>query len=152
VRRRRTRGQRGFTLIELLVTLGITTIGLIGLLALHGSVSRGNSGTSRGAEAQQIATAALESLRAQRIGEMSQSLTGSISSPPIDATMPDVVGRNGLVFRRRCVVSQLAASSSLWRVRVEVSWTDEGATQGAEGGKYDHLIGIEVIRTIEEAL
>jgi prepilin-type N-terminal cleavage/methylation domain-containing protein len=144
--------QRGFTMIELLITLGITTVGIIGLLALHRSVSTGNTGTAQGAEAQQIANATLEGLRAQRIGEMAQALTGSISTPPIDVAMSDAVGRNGQVFRRRCIVAQLSASASLWRVRVEVGWTEGGAAQGAEGGKYDHVLAVEVVRTIEEAL
>ena len=61
-----TKGQRGFTLLELLITLSVTTIGLIGLLSLHLSVTRGNDGASRSAEAQQIGAGILEGLRASR--------------------------------------------------------------------------------------
>ena len=50
------RGQRGFTLLELLITLSVTTIGLVGLLSLHLSVSRGNDGASRSAEARAWST------------------------------------------------------------------------------------------------
>lgn len=149
---RTRKAEGGFTMIELLVTLSISTIGIIGLLALNNSVTKGNTGTGRSAEAQMIANATLETLRSQRIGEMSQTLTGSISTPPIDVAMSNATGRNGQVFRRRCIVSQLAASSSLWRVRVEVGWTEDGAAQGADGGKYDHLLAVEVVRTVEEAL
>src|SRR4029077_10818470 len=49
---RRRGGPRGFTLIELLITLSVTTIGLIGLLSLHLSVTRGNDGGGRSAGAQ----------------------------------------------------------------------------------------------------
>src|SRR5512140_2662414 len=72
-----TRGQRGFTLLELLITLSVTTIGLVGLLSLHLSVTRGNDGASRAAEAQQIGAATLESMRAQRLDALMTLLTGA---------------------------------------------------------------------------
>lgn len=146
--------QRGFTLIELLMTLIITTIGLVGLMGLHLSVARGNDEASRTAEAQQIATATLESLRSQRVTDMMQTLTGSsVAVPPVTVVMPTQAGRNGLTYTRTVSVTALtSASASLWRVRVVVGWTDDGAIPGSSNGLYDHTLPIEVIRTVEDVL
>jgi prepilin-type N-terminal cleavage/methylation domain-containing protein len=148
---RRRSAQRGFTLMELLVTLGITTVALMGLMALHVSVSRGNDAAARGAEASQIGNATLEELRKARIADMVQILTSTTTaSPPIDVTLSTQAGARGMTYRRRVLVTALnSASTSLWQIRVEVGWTDDGAAQG-QG--LDHLVAVEVIRTVEEAL
>ena len=152
--KRRSRRQRGFTLLELLFTLGVTTIGLVGLLSLHLSVARGNDGASRFSEATQIGNTTVESLRAQRIADFLTALTGSpLSSPPIDVTLPTVAGRAGMTYSRRVVVTALnSASTSLWRIRVEVGWAEEGAAIGSAGDPLTHFVAAEVIRTVEEAL
>ena len=153
-------GERGFTLIELLITLALTTIGLVGLFSLHLSIGRGNDGASRAAEATQVGTATIEQLRAARVTEMVRQLTGSTTSvPPIDVTSfsspiagttGTVAGRAGMTYRRRVIVTALTgASTSLWKIRVEVGWTEDGA---ASGGSFDHMVAVEVIRTIEEAM
>lgn len=139
------RGQRGFTLIELLITLSVTTIGLIGLLALHLSIARGNDGASRSAEAEQLAATALEELRSMDIVTMTNTIS---ATPTLTRT-----GRNALPYtitRSQTVLT--AASSSLVRVRVVASWTEDGAVAGASGGQLDHAIALEVIRTMEEKL
>ena len=143
---------RGFTLLELLITLSVTTIGLIGLLSLHLSITRGNDGASRSAEAQQIGTIELEALRAQSSSEMMRTLTGSpTSSPPVTAPVKTVVGRGGMTYRiTRSVL--VPSGTNLWRIRVETAWTDDGAAAGANGGQLDHMLPLEVVRTQEEAL
>src|SRR5262245_3166709 len=98
--RRRPRGERGFTLLELLMTLGVTTVGLVGLMALHFSLAQGNNGASRSADAVQIANSTLESLRAQRLTDMAATLTGNpFAAPVIDVVQPGQVVR-GMTFRR----------------------------------------------------
>ncbi|MEJ7601831.1 MAG: prepilin-type N-terminal cleavage/methylation domain-containing protein [Kofleriaceae bacterium] len=151
---RSPRRQRGFTLLELLITLAVTTIGLVGLLSLHLSIARGNDNASRASEAQQLANQTLESLRAQRTAEMMTTLTGSPATvPPIDVTMSSVAGRAGMTYRRRVMVTILnAASTSLWLIRVEASYTEDGGAAGANGGALDHTLAAELIRTVEEAL
>ena len=159
------RREGGFTLLELLMTLGVTTVGLVGLLSLHLSIVRGNDGASRVAEATQLGHATLESLRAARSArEMVELLTGNPGdTPPIDVQWcnrnsnnnvePTATGRNGMTYRCRVVVVELSSvSTSLWRIRVEIGWTDDGAAPGAQGGILDHLIAVEVIRTAEESM
>jgi prepilin-type N-terminal cleavage/methylation domain-containing protein len=146
--------QRGFTLLELMLTLTVTTIGLIGLLSLHLSIARGNDAANRGAEGSQIANATIEQLRAARATDMMFELTGNpLATPPIDLNpWNTVAGRGGMTFRRRVIVTQLPTSTSLWLIRIEVGWTEDGAAQGANGGLLDHTVSVEVIRTVEEAL
>jgi prepilin-type N-terminal cleavage/methylation domain-containing protein len=148
------KSQRGFTLLELMLTLTVTTIGLIGLLSLHLSIARGNEGANRGAEASQIANATIEQLRAARVTDMMFQLTGnSLATPPQDINpWSSVTGRGGMTFRRRVIVTTLPASPSLWLIRVEVGYTEDGAAQGANGGLLDHTVSVEVVRTVEEAL
>lgn len=156
MRRQRTRAgrPRGFTLLELLITLSVTTIGLIGLLSLHLSVTRGNDGASRSADAQQLGVSEIEALRALGVPAMMTVLTGSQalllpSAPRVRA----VAGRGGMTFTVTTVVSQLpSASANLIKIRTVVSWTDDGGVAGANGGQLDHQLALEVIRTVEEVL
>jgi prepilin-type N-terminal cleavage/methylation domain-containing protein len=150
----RSRGPRGFTLLELLITLSVTTIGLIGLLALHLSIARGNDGASRSAEAQQITSTVLESLRGQRLDQMMKTLTGNpTASPPVTAPAFTVPGRGGVTYSvTRSVVVLTSASTGLWRIRVDTAWAEDGAALGSNGGQFDHHIALEVIRTVQEAL
>src|SRR5215813_12074591 len=113
----RRQSQRGFTLLELLITLSVTTIGLIGLLALHLSIARGNDGASRAAEAEQITTAALESLRAQSVGNMKTEIDNKPTTT--------VTGRNSLPYKvARSYTVLDTVSTSLIRVRVQTTWTE----------------------------
>ena len=148
------RGPRGFTLLELLITLSVTTIGLIGLLSLHLSVTRGNDGASRSAEAQQIGASELESLRAQRLTDMMTNLTGNPAfSLPTVPRVRAVAGRGGMTFTvTSTVVALPSASASLMRIRVVTQWTEDGGALGANGGQLDHALSLEVIRTVEEQL
>ena len=61
-RRRRT-ARRGFTLIELMVTVLLLGVGLAGLVATSGAVSRMMGGSSREGTAATIAATRFETLR-----------------------------------------------------------------------------------------
>ena len=148
-----TRGPRGFTLLELLITLSVTTIGLVGLLSLHLSIVRGNDGASRAAEAQQIGANEIEALRAQSSRDVMQTLTGNPDAVPPVVVAPKVVqGRGGMSFTVTRSVTQVGAAPSLWLIRVETSWTEDGGVLGTNGGQLDHKISLELIRTREEVL
>ncbi len=151
VKRRPRNRERGFTLLELLVTLIVTTIGLVGLLSLHVSLTRGNEGQGRSAEAVVIANQTVENLRSMTQAEMMTQLTGSGTSvSPTNVTISTMAGRNGLTYSRRVLVTPI--NNELWRIRVEVTWTDDGAAEGADNGIYDHRIAAELVRTTKEAL
>lgn len=154
-RRRPGKHQRGFTLLELLVTLGITVIGLTGLMSLHIATIRGNESTARNGEAVAIAQETLETLRAD-------TLTGllarfSTTTLPVNASLDTMAGRNGITFRRRVSITELtAASTNLVKIRVVVAWSDDN-TNGAGSGSgsasiYDHQVSLELIRTVQEQL
>jgi prepilin-type N-terminal cleavage/methylation domain-containing protein len=146
----RKRGERGFTLIELLVTLGVTVIGLTGLLSIHLATVRGNAATARGGSATATAQLTLEELRQTPI----QTLIDTYGALPIvQEPLDTVAGPAGLTLNRTLSVTELtAASSNLVLIRVEVSWTDDGATPGEADGRYDHMVSLELVRTRQEAL
>jgi prepilin-type N-terminal cleavage/methylation domain-containing protein len=144
---------RGFTLLELLITLSVTTIGLVGLLSLHLSIARGNDGASRSADAQQIASSEIESLRGLSVPAMYLALTGTETPAlPTTARVRTATGRNGMRFTVNTQVQPVAASPSLLKIRTWVTWTDDGGTFGANAGQLDHQLALELIRTLEDAL
>lgn len=150
-RRRGLDRQRGFTLLELLVTMGITIIGLLGLTSLYVVTARSNALGAHSGEAVAVAEATIEEIRGTPIAD----LLAAHSAPalPLDVSLNTVAGRAGVTFSRRVQVLELTAvSTNLVKIRVEVMWTDAGATAGAEGGVYDHRISFELIRTASEAL
>lgn len=149
--RRARRDQRGFTLLELLVTMAIAIVGLTALMALFVVTARGNAGGARSGEAVSIAEATVEEVRAMSVDDM--LVTFGVGALPIDGSLDSVAGRAGTTFERRVQVSELTAvSANLIKIRVEVHWTDDGASAGAEGGIHDHRVSFELVRTASEAL
>lgn len=157
----RRRPQRGFTLLELLVTLAITTIGMLGILSLHLSLSRGNDGASRAAESITVAKDTLEWLRSLRYDDMLSALnTPAPGTEDLVVDLGPMVGRAGMTYRRRVILRKIAdhgaTNSQLIRLRVEVGWTEDGAARtaadGFAAGRYDHSTSFELLRTNQEAL
>jgi prepilin-type N-terminal cleavage/methylation domain-containing protein len=146
---RRRSGQAGFTLLELLVTMAVTVIGLLGLMAMHVATVKGNEATARASAAVSVAQDTLEELR-------STSMTGlvtrfAVTDLPIDANLNTVVGRDGTTYSRRVRIDELTGvSRDLVKLRVEVTWTEDG--QAANGDADDHKVGLEVVRTTLEGL
>ncbi|MBZ0238228.1 MAG: prepilin-type N-terminal cleavage/methylation domain-containing protein [Deltaproteobacteria bacterium] len=148
---RRRRHQQGFTLLELLVTMGVTVVGLMGVLSLYVVTARSNASGAHGGEAVAIAEATVEEIRGMAIPEL--LVAYSAPALPLDVSLDTVAGRAGTTFDRRVQVTELTATSTnLVKIRVEVSWTESGATAGAEGGIHDRRISLELIRTASEAL
>ena len=144
--------QRGFTLLELLITLALTTIALTGLLSMQMVTLRSNESSSRAGEAVAVAQQTLEEYRNRRVLDELMPEFG-VTTLPINATLDTVAGRAGTTYNRELSVEELTAiSNSLVRIRVVVTWTDDGAAAGAEGGILDHRIALEIVRTVEEQL
>ena len=145
--------QRGFTLLELLITLSITTIGLVGLLSLHLSVSRGNDGAARSAEAQQLCVSELETLRTMSYVTLMQQLAGGAPDSFPRTRVANRLGRGGIQFTVTSTLTDLpAVSPNLLKIRVVATWAEDGATFSGGNGVFDHSLALEVIRTMQEAL
>lgn len=147
--------QRGFTLLELLVTLGITVIGLTGLMSLHLATVRGNDSTAKHGEAVAIAHETLETLRADKLTELLTRFTAT--TLPIDASLDTISGRGGITFRRQVQITELtAASTDLYKIRVVVAWSDDNSNGAGSGtgsaSIYDHQVSLELVRTVRELL
>ena len=148
-----SRHQRGFTLIELLVTLGITVVGLTGLLSLHLATVSGNERTADAGQALTIAQEKLEEMRAYTVPRLLTRF--STASLPIDASLDTVTGRTGIVYRPRIQVEEMTAfSPDLVRIRVEVEWSDDNANGSGTGAAaaFDHRVALELIRTAGDGL
>ncbi len=133
------------TMVELLVTLAITVFGFGALLASNKVLSGGTASTGRAQEAVAVGMQTLEALRARRVRDLTTELTGSpLATPPF--TRPSyvtVTGRNGVPYRVDVEVA--AVSTSLWRLRASVAWTDDddGAAK---------VLALELVRSITEEL
>ena len=71
------RRQRGFTLIELLIAMGLSTVGLLGLLALQSIAIRGNMMSRNFGEAIAIAQQRLETAERTAYASLSTLAEGS---------------------------------------------------------------------------
>lgn len=149
--RRRRRGEGGFTLLELLVTMAVTVIGLLGLMAMYVATAKGNEATARSSAAVTIAQETLEELRSLSMANLVARFNQT--DLPIDANLDTVAGRDGTTYNRHVTAEEVTAiSRDLVKLRVEVSWTEDNATAGADNGAYDHQVGLEVVRSTLEGL
>jgi len=131
-------------MIELLITLVITVFGLMGLLALHGSLTQGTGAASQSQEAVTVASQAIELFRSKRTPDLAQELTGSaLATPPFSRTAyMSVIGRNGLTYT---VDVDVTLYQTLWKMRVEVRWTDDASGE-------ERMLPFELLRPSGEAL
>lgn len=154
-RLRRDRRQSGFSLIEILVALTVTILGLTGLMSLYTTTVQGNSRAARTVMASTVAQQTMEELRSLPVeapvnpyeGPTLAGLVGGI--PASDVALADVTQGNMLYKRKVSVAEPLA---DLLLVRVEVSWTDEGAADTTADSRLKHSIVLESIRTRQDLL
>jgi prepilin-type N-terminal cleavage/methylation domain-containing protein len=111
--RRRAGSRRGFTLIELMVTVILLGVGLAGLVATSGAVSRMMGGSSRETIAATIAASRFETLRGSACASITSgsATTRGISESwrvtTIDPRTFDVTDSVSFVpISRRAVVKQ----------------------------------------------
>ena len=132
-------------MLELLITLLVTVFGLMGAMALHSSLTAGNTYASRAQEASAVGAEVMEQLRAKRTIDLAVALTGSPTAvPPITrSNYTSVIGRNGLTYTTDVTVTLF--SSTLWKVRVVTKWTDESNGDAM-------TLPIELLKPSSEAL
>ncbi len=111
----------GFGLIEILVTLGVLSVGILGVTVLHGTVTRQSTENKSRAEALAIAQSRIEDLRnytgdASTLAEFNTFFANTSGF----ANSASVTGTNA-VFAR---TEQIAASGDLKAVTVRVTWSD----------------------------
>jgi prepilin-type N-terminal cleavage/methylation domain-containing protein len=152
---RRDRRQSGFSLIEILVAMTVTIMGLAGLMSLYTTTAQGNSRAARTVMASTVGQQTMEELRSLPVeppvatyeGPTLDGLVGGI--PASNVALADVAQGN-MIYKRKVSVDQPLVD--LLRVRVEVSWTDEGAADTTTDTRLKHSIVLESIRTRQDLL
>lgn len=145
-RKRRPRGrQRGFTMVELMVTLVISVFMLMGMLGLNVVFSRGTVSANQTQEAVVVGQRVIEELRSRRTSDFLTAVGGNASSalPLTRDGYLTTTGRSGTSYTADVEVT--AVSTTLWRIRVVVSWTEEPSARTRE-------LPFELLRPSAEAL
>jgi Tfp pilus assembly protein PilV len=122
VRRRRAAG--GFTLIEILVSLGLATVGLLGMVALQTVAIRGNATSRNFTEAVGIAQAQIEALQVwpyATLAAVNQTTVGNIGPTTPALYAPGSKATSEDIYSRKITVTAGAGMTSLL---VDVSWPD----------------------------
>jgi prepilin-type N-terminal cleavage/methylation domain-containing protein len=109
--------RRGFTLLELMVTIFLLGVGLAGLIATSGAVSRMMGGSIRESTASSVAASRFETLRGGSCASIvngtatTRGVTESWTVKKIDAHMYDVTDSLSFVpISRRAIVKQAYGS------------------------------------------
>jgi prepilin-type N-terminal cleavage/methylation domain-containing protein len=117
---RRRGAQRGFTLIELLVSMALSTIGLLGLMALQMIAVRGNMMSRNFGDAIGIAQQRLEQAAHTPYASLSTlAETNTTAYPTADTS---VTAPNS--YTRTTTVSVDAKLANTTTVTVKVDWND----------------------------
>ncbi len=112
---RRRRRQTGFTLIELLIALGITTVGVLGLMSLQSVAQRGNRDARNVSEAVGLLQERLEALQVVSYANLpAYAVTENNLAP----TPQSAVQR---IYTRVTTVNPGVNSAT---ITVTVSWSD----------------------------
>jgi prepilin-type N-terminal cleavage/methylation domain-containing protein len=154
-------GQKGFSLLEILIAMTVTLIGLAGLLSLHLTTVRGNSRATRTVMASVIGQQTMDELRSLPVqaptgGYVEPTLTSRFGIPSTDVPMAVIQGPDHTSYRRLVSVSALGPVGSplenVLLVRIEIAWTDEGASAAATDSRLHHRMVLESIRTLQDVL
>lgn len=144
------RGQRGFTLLELLITLTVSAIGMGGVLALHLATVKSNATAAQSSEAVTVAERTLEEARGYTLAQMYVEYEDDGALPiDYDFGLETVLGRT-TTYLRRIIVESMPASDDLLRVRVEISWAEDGGDVTDDAQR--RTVSLEVLRTRQETL
>jgi Tfp pilus assembly protein PilV len=112
---RQTRSERGFTMVEVMIAILLTSIAVIGIMALFMTETRASSYSRHSTEASALAADKLEKLRT-----MSAPASGG-------DTGLDPQGASGGLFDRDWVVDSTNANYT--DLSVTVSWDENGVAK-----------------------
>lgn len=127
--------QSGMTLIEVMVALFISTIGLLGMLAIMGTAFRGTDNNRRMSEASVIAQTTLERLIALPKAAFAAASATPQPCPTVTngveprftgrpaATTATPPGATATTYERNCEVARCGLLNC---ITVSVSWLDPG--------------------------
>jgi prepilin-type N-terminal cleavage/methylation domain-containing protein len=142
VRRRRA---RGFTIIELLVSMALATIGLLGLLALQVTATRGNANSREFIEAVGIAQERIEAVEVAPYNTISQLAEGTCTQPITGGSTVTINGSATAYWPTtytRCTMVKGNADGLTTNVKVVVQWTDYTNIAG-----WNHYVTLETTRS-----
>jgi type IV pilus assembly protein PilV len=112
------RKESGFTMVELLMAMGLSIVGLLGLVSLQMMAIKGNSRARNLSEATALAQERIEMLQMTPYSTLSTKAgTETNLSPSPGNTTQNLYTRT----------TTIAVGASSTTMTVNVSWTDEGA-------------------------
>jgi prepilin-type N-terminal cleavage/methylation domain-containing protein len=111
--------QRGMTLIEVMIALVVTTVGLLGALAMVGSLYSGSTFNRNATEALTLAQTKIEQINSQKV-TIGSPADGPEASEILDA-LGNPVATPGFT---RVTTWGTNTMQQTRRVTVTVSWTD----------------------------
>lgn len=119
------RKRRGFGLIEILVTLGILTVGILGVSTLHGVVTRQSQDNKARAEAISIAQSRIEDMRNYTALVDDQAGFDALYATTAGfANATTITGINAVFTRQENITAGINSRN----VAVQVGWTSAAGT------------------------
>jgi type II secretory pathway pseudopilin PulG len=113
--------QKGYMLIEALISIAIFSVGFLAVATLVLSVSRNNTNGNQLTEANMLAKAKLEMLKAENI-ESEALKAGDYADPlPINA-----YGDPGGIYTRNWTIQDALGFNTSRQIKVTVNWTSRG--------------------------
>lgn len=151
----RRKRSRGFTLIELLVAMALTTVGLVGLVALQSIAIRGNMMSRNFGEAMGIAQSRIEEAEHTLYTNLPAMTEGACvaTSPPttpscngavLSNLSPDPASTTQAIYSR-CTVATTDLTNNKTTIQVTVCWNDlayNGVTN-----KTKHAVTLYTVRS-----
>jgi len=128
--------KQGFGLIEILVTLGILTVGILGVATLHGVLTRQSGDNKARAEAMTIAQSRIEDMRNYTNLARDETAFNLLYADTIGFANSTTINGINAVFTRSENISTLASGKD---IIVNVAWT------GPDGSAENVVLATELV-------
>jgi Tfp pilus assembly protein PilV len=128
--------RQGFGLIEILVTLGILTVGILGVATLHGVLTRQSGDNKARAEAMTIAQSRIEDMRNYTNLARDETAFNLLYADTVGFANSTTINGINAVFTRSENISTLASGKD---IVVNVAWT------GADGAAENVVLATELV-------